>query len=167
MVMSLHDARIRVNNVSCGLYHSMAVTDDGELYSWGLGAYGQLGHSDAKDCIIPTKVEAMEGQAVLGTSCGLYHSAAVSASNYWDTKLGRVGAPSERYGAGIGLVNEEIFMFGGTNSSGGIMGDLHVLDTNDPTMWAEVKRLPTHILTLTLNLILTLTLTLTLTLNLI
>lgn len=30
-------------NVQCGLYHSMAVSKDGEVYSWGPGAGGRLG----------------------------------------------------------------------------------------------------------------------------
>ena len=47
----------------------MAVTDDGEMFSWGLGAYGQLGHGDTKDCVIPTKVEAME-RSIVDEVCG-------------------------------------------------------------------------------------------------
>ncbi|RHY29020.1 hypothetical protein DYB32_005521, partial [Aphanomyces invadans] len=29
--------------VACGYTHTLAVSDSGELFSWGLGEYGQLG----------------------------------------------------------------------------------------------------------------------------
>jgi alpha-tubulin suppressor-like RCC1 family protein len=32
--------------VSCGLRHTIAVTDTAEVYSWGRGIMGQLGHGD-------------------------------------------------------------------------------------------------------------------------
>ena len=32
--------------VSCGEYHSAALTGSGEVYTWGDGGDGQLGHGD-------------------------------------------------------------------------------------------------------------------------
>jgi alpha-tubulin suppressor-like RCC1 family protein len=34
-----------ISHVSCGARHTLAVTEDGECYSWGLGHYGVLGRS--------------------------------------------------------------------------------------------------------------------------
>lgn len=34
-----------VSHVSCGARHTLAVTEDGDVYSWGLGHYGVLGRS--------------------------------------------------------------------------------------------------------------------------
>jgi alpha-tubulin suppressor-like RCC1 family protein len=34
-----------VSSISCGCRHTLAVTEDGEVYSWGLGHYGVLGRS--------------------------------------------------------------------------------------------------------------------------
>ncbi|RMB94141.1 hypothetical protein DUI87_28946 [Hirundo rustica rustica] len=37
---------LEVSAVSCGSRHTAAVTRGGELYTWGWGKYGQLGHGD-------------------------------------------------------------------------------------------------------------------------
>ena len=37
----------RVTRIACGRKHSLALTDTHEVYSWGLGSSGQLGHGDA------------------------------------------------------------------------------------------------------------------------
>lgn len=35
-----------VVNISCGSAHSCSITRDGQLYTWGKGTYGRLGHGD-------------------------------------------------------------------------------------------------------------------------
>lgn len=45
-----------VKSVSCGSRHTAAVTTEGNLYTWGWGKYGQLGHqnllsSDEPQCV--------------------------------------------------------------------------------------------------------------------
>ena len=39
---------VRKVAVSSGGRHSMALTADGKVFSWGDGEYGQLGHGDSK-----------------------------------------------------------------------------------------------------------------------
>ena len=34
----------KIVQVSAGSVHSAAVTEEGELYTWGRGTYGRLGH---------------------------------------------------------------------------------------------------------------------------
>jgi alpha-tubulin suppressor-like RCC1 family protein len=36
----------KVVNVACGFQHTVCVTEDGEVYSWGFGKNGALGHGD-------------------------------------------------------------------------------------------------------------------------
>ena len=39
---------VRVAQVACGWRHSAAVDDQGRLYVWGWGRWGQLGLGDCK-----------------------------------------------------------------------------------------------------------------------
>ena len=34
--------------IACGGAHSAAITSSGELYTWGKGRYGRLGHGDSE-----------------------------------------------------------------------------------------------------------------------
>ncbi|XP_053320365.1 RCC1 domain-containing protein 1 [Spea bombifrons] len=45
------------SKISCGSRHTAAVTRCGELFTWGWGKYGQLGHGDAKSLDHPKRVE--------------------------------------------------------------------------------------------------------------
>lgn len=44
LVLGLKSKRIR--DIACGSAHSAAISSSGELYTWGLGDYGRLGHGD-------------------------------------------------------------------------------------------------------------------------
>ena len=48
----------RVVAVSAGAYHSLAITADGAVWSWGWGASGRLGHGDEQNQWQPKKLEA-------------------------------------------------------------------------------------------------------------
>lgn len=43
-------------DIACGGAHSAALTARGELYSWGKGRYGRLGHGDGEDQLRPKLV---------------------------------------------------------------------------------------------------------------
>lgn len=51
-------------DVTCGGAHSAAITASGELYTWGKGRYGRLGHGDSDDQLKPKLVEALIGSHV-------------------------------------------------------------------------------------------------------
>lgn len=46
----------RIRDIACGSSHSAAITSSGELYSWGLGEYGRLGHGDNTTQLRPKMV---------------------------------------------------------------------------------------------------------------
>ena len=42
--------------VDCGRDHTLCVDADGEVWSWGYGGWGRLGHGHVNDLFVPTKV---------------------------------------------------------------------------------------------------------------
>ena len=69
--------------LALGLYHSMAVADNGDLYSWGRGQEGQLGHEDrTKVELKPRPLDSLEGMGVRAITCGDYHSCALSGNPF-------------------------------------------------------------------------------------
>ncbi|KAJ9540574.1 LOW QUALITY PROTEIN: hypothetical protein OSB04_027080 [Centaurea solstitialis] len=77
----LDEAPIKITQVSCGEYHSAAISEDGEVYTWGLGNMGQLGHyslqSGDKE-LIPRRVVALNGIFVKDVASGGVHTCAVT-----------------------------------------------------------------------------------------
>ena len=61
-----------VDQIVSGSYHMCAIRQ-GELYTWGKGIDGQLGHGNMKNVFVPTKVQAL-GNDVESVSCGLNHT---------------------------------------------------------------------------------------------
>lgn len=54
LIESLKSKRVR--DIACGSSHSAAITSSGELYTWGLGEYGRLGHGDSVTQLKPKLV---------------------------------------------------------------------------------------------------------------
>lgn len=70
---------IRIKMVAAGAEHSVAITEDGDLYGWGWGRYGNLGLGDTNDRLIPEKVN-IDGDKIVMVSCGWRHTISVSSS---------------------------------------------------------------------------------------
>nr|XP_022903495.1 E3 ubiquitin-protein ligase HERC2 isoform X1 [Onthophagus taurus] len=60
----------RVRDIACGSSHSAAITSNGELYTWGLGEYGRLGHGDNLTQLKPKLVKALQGHRIIQVACG-------------------------------------------------------------------------------------------------
>ncbi|XP_078172079.1 regulator of chromosome condensation (RCC1) family protein [Carex rostrata] len=86
---------ICVKMVAAGAEHTAAVTEDGELYGWGWGRYGNLGLGDRNDRLTPEKVTSTEGVKMLLVACGWRHTITVSTSGslytYGWSKYGQLG----------------------------------------------------------------------------
>lgn len=65
--------------VACGTFHTLAVTQEGDLFSWGLGAKGRLGHGDDSDKHVPVRVGFHDEIAVTSVAAGDEYSVAVTA----------------------------------------------------------------------------------------
>ncbi|KAG5393982.1 hypothetical protein IGI04_023945 [Brassica rapa subsp. trilocularis] len=86
---------IRIKMVAAGAEHTAAVTEDGDLYGWGWGRYGNLGLGDRNDRLVPERVTSASGEKMSMVACGWRHTIAVSYSGalytYGWSKYGQLG----------------------------------------------------------------------------
>ncbi|XP_076756092.1 RCC1 and BTB domain containing protein claret isoform X2 [Xylocopa sonorina] len=61
-----------------GQYHSIALTADGRVFTWGWGVHGQLGHGNTDKKLTPTLVTSLLGIVVRSISAGHAHTLALS-----------------------------------------------------------------------------------------
>ncbi|PPD84666.1 hypothetical protein GOBAR_DD18411 [Gossypium barbadense] len=54
----------KMNMVACGWRHTISVSVIGGLYTYGWSKYGQLGHGDFEDHLVPYKVEALADSSI-------------------------------------------------------------------------------------------------------
>jgi alpha-tubulin suppressor-like RCC1 family protein len=106
-----------VVQVAAGYDHSMAKTASGELYAWGVGNRGQLGHGRNEHLAMPRVVDGIEG-AVVGMSGGGSHSIVTTAEGrvltFGSGKRGALGL-----GAGVEKVLTPTAIDGITMGEGG------------------------------------------------
>uniref|UniRef100_A0A3B3ZI62 Uncharacterized protein n=1 Tax=Periophthalmus magnuspinnatus TaxID=409849 RepID=A0A3B3ZI62_9GOBI len=76
----------RIRDIACGSSHSAAITSSGELYSWGLGEYGRLGHGD-NTTQKPQMVEGLRGKKIVHVAVGALHCLAVTETGQVCTHL--------------------------------------------------------------------------------
>uniref|UniRef100_A0A2K1Z490 FYVE-type domain-containing protein n=1 Tax=Populus trichocarpa TaxID=3694 RepID=A0A2K1Z490_POPTR len=68
---------IHVSSISCGPWHTAVVTSAGQLFTFGDGTFGVLGHGDRKSISLPKEVESLKGLRTVQAACGVWHTAAV------------------------------------------------------------------------------------------
>ncbi|KAK6144082.1 hypothetical protein DH2020_020902 [Rehmannia glutinosa] len=68
---------IHVSSISCGPWHTAVVTSAGQLFTFGDGTFGVLGHGDRESVSIPREVESLKGLRTVRAACGVWHTAAV------------------------------------------------------------------------------------------
>jgi alpha-tubulin suppressor-like RCC1 family protein len=66
----------RVVQVACGQSHNLALSDQGDVWAWGTGLYGQIGHGVEGSLHAPRLVLA--GKHIAQVACGRYHSIALT-----------------------------------------------------------------------------------------
>lgn len=71
-------AKEEIVSVACGQYHSLALSKDGRVFTWGWGVHGQLGHGKPEDSHYPQVVQAVLDKPMLIICGGQGHSAILS-----------------------------------------------------------------------------------------
>lgn len=67
-------------SVACGSRdaQTLALTDDGNVWSWGDGDFGKLGRGGSEGCQVPQPVERLKGEGVIKVECGAQFSLALT-----------------------------------------------------------------------------------------
>lgn len=93
-----------IKSIGCGAFHSLALSIDGTLYTWGSNRNGQCGQT-ASDLSFPTLVDiggAGENGDVIDVvqaCCGSEHTVALTSQGVWVTgsnSLGQLGLREEK-----------------------------------------------------------------------
>ncbi|CAF1022863.1 unnamed protein product, partial [Didymodactylos carnosus] len=64
----------KVTYASCGEKHTVVITADGGVFSFGSGSHGQLGHNSVMDELLPKKISELMGSEVTQVACGRSHT---------------------------------------------------------------------------------------------
>ncbi|KAL6849003.1 hypothetical protein ACP4OV_021586 [Aristida adscensionis] len=59
-----------VEEISCGSHHVAVLTSRSEVYTWGMGTNGRLGHGSIEDKKKPTIVDVLKDRHVKSIACG-------------------------------------------------------------------------------------------------
>ena len=65
--------------VACGANHTSVRTEDGQVYTFGIGQNGQLGHGDKENKTVPALVQSLESKHITQVYCGTYHTIALTS----------------------------------------------------------------------------------------
>ncbi|XP_076910778.1 PH, RCC1 and FYVE domains-containing protein 1-like [Bidens hawaiensis] len=68
---------IHVSSIACGPWHTAVVTSAGQLFTFGDGTFGVLGHGDRESVSVLKEVESLKGLRTVRAACGVWHTAAV------------------------------------------------------------------------------------------
>jgi hypothetical protein len=93
-------AGVRCVCVAAGELHSAAVSQDGDVYSWGDGFCGQIGHGDKRPVLTPQQVTrgGLEDEVVSSVACGSRHTLAVTEDGLvFSWGLGHFGVLGRSY----------------------------------------------------------------------
>jgi len=71
-------SEIRIISICAGFSHSLALTDSGNVWSWGRNNVGQLGLRNYNNQCSPQQIPGLE--KIVGISAGTFHNLAVSES---------------------------------------------------------------------------------------
>nr|CCA20008.1 regulator of chromosome condensation (RCC1)like protein putative [Albugo laibachii Nc14]CCA23274.1 regulator of chromosome condensation (RCC1)like protein putative [Albugo laibachii Nc14] len=77
-------AHVFLVKVAAGENHTLALSQNGQLYSWGSNSFGQLGHSSKctlESRLFPKRIDALRGLIVREIAASRSHSAAICESH--------------------------------------------------------------------------------------
>ena len=68
--------------VACGQGHTVALTNNGKMYSWGYSRFGQTGHGDRQQVKVPKLVDTERNLEFVQIACGDKHTVALTSKAF-------------------------------------------------------------------------------------
>nr|XP_047122358.1 uncharacterized protein LOC101237479 isoform X1 [Hydra vulgaris] len=81
-VLITHISSKQIVSVVCGAYHTLAITSDYKVYSWGWGVHGQLGLKSVENQLTPKQIDLLDSHKVIQAAAGYAHSAVLTSQRY-------------------------------------------------------------------------------------
>jgi len=78
LIESLVRFHVNIVEVSCGTQHSLILSSNGDVFSFGCGSFGRLGHGDHKHQLSPKVIVALRGKKIIQIGCGGWFSVFLS-----------------------------------------------------------------------------------------
>uniref|UniRef100_A0A8C2UPH3 Regulator of chromosome condensation 2 n=1 Tax=Chinchilla lanigera TaxID=34839 RepID=A0A8C2UPH3_CHILA len=90
-------AGVRVRTVVSGscAAHSLLITTEGKLWSWGRNEKGQLGHGDTKRVEAPRLIEGLSHEAIVLAACGMIMDCKGNLYSFGCPEYGQLGHNSD------------------------------------------------------------------------
>jgi alpha-tubulin suppressor-like RCC1 family protein len=90
-----------IKEIACGEAHSLALTQQGEVYAWGRGYEGQLGIRESIETIsVPKYIDTFYSKQVMNVACGQRSSFAIDIDgtlySWGEGRCGQLGHGKER-----------------------------------------------------------------------
>jgi alpha-tubulin suppressor-like RCC1 family protein len=93
---------VQLTSLACGAHHVVALTSDSQILVWGRNDDGQLGLSDFQARHVPTPLELLSEEKIIGVAAGGFHSMAITeGGGLWtwgDNSHGQLGQGGEMVG---------------------------------------------------------------------
>lgn len=74
LMSMLSDENVRIKQISAGGHHTLILTSDGQVYSFGYGSHGQLGHKNTLNYFEPKLVNDLKNVQIEQVAAGWNHS---------------------------------------------------------------------------------------------
>jgi len=71
---------LNIIQVACGGQHAAVLTSQGQVYTWGRGGFGRLGHGNIRPSETPLLVETLKDMQTVQVACGFAYTAVVTST---------------------------------------------------------------------------------------
>ncbi|TXG69840.1 hypothetical protein EZV62_004775 [Acer yangbiense] len=93
-------AGVSISKVACGDWHTAIISTSGQLFTYGDGTFGVLGHGDLQSVSQPKEVASLKGLRIKSVACGPWHTAVIVEFMADRSKSNSVGGKLFTWGDG-------------------------------------------------------------------